>query len=613
MIEPPQNLAKFYVQRARLSGPDRAILYRGESGWESMSYSEWIDRARAVAQGLHAMGLEPGTPVMMLGRPTLEFMIVSWAVALVGGVLVPIHPTSPARDVEEAIALVKPGFLFLADPSLFARLRDSVSPLAGRTALLCGECIVSDARSGSRPYLRLEDVVTSREELVSLEQLEAHGQVSPVDIERLTDGQDGDAPAMIIFTAGTVGDQKGVVLSHSNLLFQARTLSFLLPLSQEDAQLLFLPLSHILGVISYLSSVASGTPLALGGGMRSLLEDLRDVGPTFMVGVPRVYEKIVEKLDSFTAEFSTIWWEVFRRGIEAGRKVQEAVSEGRKPDLASRAQLQLARRTVFQRCREMFGGRMRFLVSGGAPLPEDVAHTIMAFGIPVLDGFGLTETSGATHLNRLDSVGIGTVGPALPMVQTRISPDGEILVKGPGLMQGYLDDPEATRSVVDDQGWLHTGDLGELDGKGRLCITGRRKNIIVTATGKNILPTKIEAELHTIPLVSHCLVAGDGRPFLCAVFTVGASNLAEWAAQRSILYDNVEKLRTDVRLYREIETQLEKVNGRLAPHERVRKFAILDSDFSQAAGELTHDFKLRRRVVFERYGHVIEMLYKERF
>ena len=186
-------------------------------------------------------------------------------------------------------------------------------------------------------------------------------------------------------------------------------------------------------------------------------------------------------------------------------------------------------------------------------------------------------------------------------------------MKGPGLMTGYLDDPEATSRVIDEQGWLHTGDLGELDEKGRLRITGRRKNLIVTATGKNILPTKIEAELHSIPLVSRGLVTGDGRPFLAALITVGASSLAEWAAQKSILFDNVEKLRTDVRLYKEIETQLDTVNKGLAPHERIRKFAILDSDFSQAAGELTHDFKLRRKVIFERYGHVIDMLYKERF
>jgi len=612
----PDNLASFFLDRARSSRDDKAILYRQDGGWTSVTYGEWAGRAMDVASGLHAAGVEPGTAVVVMARTSYQWLLISWAVAFVGGVLVPVHYTLSEADFEDVLDKVHPSFLFLGDPGLLARLGGLLSPMDGKVALIETECIVSEPRSGTRPFLRLEDVVSNREQVVSLEQVIGFGRASRIDVDvaTLADCRGPDSAALVIYTAGTLGEQKAVVLSQASLLFQARTLASELPLTPNDVQLLFLPLSHILGVISYLTSVGAGAPFALGGGMRSLLEDLKDVKPTFMVGVPRVYEKIVEKLNSVTEEFSTWWWEAYSRGIKAGRKVQEARAEGRRPDLASRIQLDLARRSVFQRCREMFGGRMRFLVSGGAALSEELVSTVTAYGIPLLDGFGLTETSGATHMNRpASAVQSGTVGPPVPGVRTRIAEDGEILIKGAGLMSGYLDDPEATSCVIDEDGWLHTGDLGVIERDGCLRITGRKKNLIVTATGKNVVPSKIESALYSIPLISHAIVLGEGKSYLVALVTVSAGKLARWAAQNSILYDSVEKLRSDIRLYREVEAGIEKVNVRLAPYERVRRFAILDSDFSAESGELTFDFKVRRSVVIDKYQDVIDLLYMERY
>jgi len=615
MSEAPRNLAGFLLERSRLSSQDAAILHRVDGGWKTISYGQLESRAMDVARGLFSMGVEAGTPVMVMARTTEQWLLVAWASAILGAVLVPVHYTLSEADFKDMAGRVRPGFLFLGDPGLLVRMRNSVKSISCPIGIMETRCVLGDAPSGARPYLRMEDVVSNREEAVSLAQIESLGadvrQKSRV--EELGLSRPGDAPALVIFTAGTLGEQKGAVLTHDNVLYQARTLSFLLPVGRDDVQLVFLPFSHILGIIAFLTSVAAGAPMALGGGMRSLLEDLRDVRPTFMVGVPRVYEKIVEKLKAGTSDYSIVWWEVYRRGIKAGQDVIEGRPRGRLFDMAAKLQLDLARRTVFQRCREIFGGRMRFLISGGAPLPVEVAHTVNAFGIPLLDGFGLTEASGATHLNRPEGPRVGTVGAPLPMVQTRIAEDGEVLLRGPGIMAGYLNDRDATMAAVDQDGWLHTGDLGALDPDGYLKITGRKKNIIVTSSGKNILPSKIESLLATIPLVSHAFVQGDGKPFLVALVTVSPSRLEEWAARKSIPAEATEKLRSDIRLYKDIEGEVERVNQQLAPYERIRKFAILDADFSTETGELTHDFKVRRRIVADKYRDVMQTLYKERF
>jgi long-chain acyl-CoA synthetase len=615
MTEAARNLALFYLERAGQSIRDTAVLYRREGGWNSLTWGEWSRKSMLVAHALRHMGVKPGDAVMVSAPTSHQFLWVAWGVAYAGAVLVPTHPGLPEQEFEEILGSVRPSFLFLGNPALLQRLRPVLSRYDGRVGVIATECIVGEAEAGNRPFLRLEEVVSDRDEAISLPRLLSLGEELGGDRLGLPEGVEGlsgDSPAMVIHTAGTLGEQKGVVLSHSALLYQARTLAFVLPLGAEDVQLLFLPLSHILGVIAFLTSVASGSAMAMGGGMRSLLEDLRDVRPTFMVGVPRVYEKVVEKMRAVVSDFSTVSSELYRRGLAAARAVSEAGDEGRRPDLAARVQLELARRTVFPRCREMFGGRVRFLVSGGAPLSHEVVQSMHAFGIPLLDGFGLTETAGATHINRLDHCRVGTVGQPLPLVQTRIDSDGEVLLRGPGLMLGYLDDREATRCAVDDAGWLHTGDLGAIDADGALRITGRKKNIIVTAGGRNVIPAKIEHALHEIPQVSHAIVIGDQRPYLSALLTVSTRRLADWAASQSILYDNLERLRSDVRLYRDVEKSLERINARLAPHERVRRFAILDSDFSVESGELTHDFKVRRRVVLERYREVLELLYSER-
>lgn len=616
MYGTPNNLAAFYLNRAQEFGNRSAMLYRsgGERNWQTLSYAAWCRQAQQIGEGLTAMDVAPGDTVVMVASSSKDALVFSWAVAFAGCVLVPVHPTTPPEEFAGILDAVKARFVCLQDPALLEQYRAQVTPLFPRVAVMASECVVTDPPPGRRPLLRHDDVVPEKGRVSTLEQLASLGKNIGCDDKNYEDVAGLDMPAMIIHTAGTQGEQRGVMLSHRNLLYQARTLSFLLPVSREDTQLVFLPMTHILGVIAVLSSVAVGVQMALGSGMRSLLEDLQDVRPTYMVGVPRVFEKTVEKIDAISADFSLLWKQTYSQGVEAAKEELRARRTGQAISFRTRMTLEVARRTVFQRCRELFGGRMRFMVSGGAPLAPNVGHTIIAFGIPVLDGFGLTETSGATHMNRLESLRVGTVGLPLPMVDTRIAPDGEILVRGPGVMMGYLGAPDATREVLEDDGWLRTGDLGYVDPEGFLFITGRKKSIIVTATGKNVVPARVETGIESaVPLISHCVVAGDDRSFLVALIALNKERVMQWGADNGLEGLAFEELRADAGLYRELEQAINETCRQFPPHERVRKFALLDAEFTVDSGELTRDLKLRRVAVLQRYKDVVDLLYKERY
>lgn len=614
MAELARNLATFFEGCVERSPDSTALHWKDGERWRQVAYGTLGDRARSVARGLVAGGIRPGDRILLASGTCLEWLVATWGSALAGGVVVPVSPLTPLEEMGHICQTTQPGFLFAEDPEVVQRFDSVWVPLKKRVAVFRKDCSVRDSSTGGGSHLRMEDLAQGKGRVLDMEQLARQGAFHRGRGGELLPGlsAEGNDVALVVHTPGTDGRPKGVMLSHAALLYSVRTLAYVLPVGPADLQLLFLPISHVLGLVSLLASHASGTPVALGSGVRSLLEDLRDIRPTYMVGVPRIYEKIVEKIDSVAADFTVVWREVYKRGIAAGKRECRLREAGGKVELGLRVQLDLARRTVFQRFRELFGGRMRFVISGGAPLSEEVGTTLEALGIPVLEGFGLTETSGATHLNRLDSRRVGTVGPALPMVETRIAPDGEILIKTPGLMSGYLEDAEGTSAALDDSGWLHTGDLGAVGPEGLLRITGRKKNLIVTATGENVVPSRLEAALEAIPLVSRCVVVGDLHSYLVALVTLNDRGVDRWALERGLEERSKKELRSNPDLYQEIERGIDRVNQRFAPHERVRRFAILDTDFSREDGELTDDLKVRRGVILARYRRLVDMLYEDK-
>ncbi len=607
------HLATFLARRAHKSPDDVALRFKRGSEWESLSFRGWHQSSLALANSLQSMGVRKGDRILVVCSTRPEWAVLAWAAAWCRAVIVTLNSSALQTEIAAAVEATAPTIVMVEDPAVLSRAMDAISHLKGRIVFFDAECVTATSGAGT-PFIRIDDLGLDRN---WLRPFHALTQSAPsLELERsFTENIDDAAQhdtAAIFFTPGTL-QAKGVMLSHSALVYQAGTLSYVLPLSPDDTQLLFLPFSHALGVVSLLSAVAAGVPVALGGGPRSLLEDMQAIRPTTLVAVPRVYQKMAERLSVMIEELPLVWREVVKAGIKAGKAIQESAQAGEKPDLLTKLPFDIAKGTLFPQFKELFGGRMRFMVSSAAPLPAEVGKTIGALGIPVLEAYGLTEAGGATHINRLGSQRMGTVGQPLPLVETRIMPDGEILVRSPGVMQGYLNDTQATKETMQD-GWLLTGDLGSMSPDGYLTITGRKKAIIVTAAGKGVSPQRVESMLlEGLPLAAHALVEGEGRSHLVALLVLDPASLAAWANERELTSNSLKELARSHDLYKEMERGLAAVNERLAPHERVRAFAILDRELDVESGELTQDFKVRRHIVLQRHKQMIETLFKERY
>lgn len=608
------HLATF-LHRRTLQTPDAvALRYKRGGEWAHLTFDGWRHTSLSVAQALAEFGIGAGDRILLVSSTRSEWAVLAWAAAWRRSVLVPVASMTPQDEILLVLEATTPKAVFVEDPAALQRLWPALEPLKGRIFCLDTECVLPEPLPGASPYLRLEQLKLDRDAVRPFQALTS-SSVDAAELEaeflgELTEGVDGETAA-IFFTPGTL-KPKGVMLSHASLVYQARTLAYVLPIGASDTLLLFLPLSHALGAVSLFASVAAGAPVALSGGVRTLLEDLQAAKPTVLVAVPRVYEKMTERVQTMVAELPLVWREVVRWGLKAGREQQRATQGGEEPDLLDRVQLDLAKKTVFPQFRDLFGGRMRFMISSAAPLSRDVAYTLGALGIPLLEAYGLTEAGGATHINRPDSLRVGTVGQPLPMVETKILADGEIAVRSPSLMQGYWKEAKATQETLVD-GWLHTSDLGTMSPDGFLTLTGRKKNIILSASGKGISPQKIENLIREIPLVAHAVVEGEGRSHLVAILTLKPSAVAEWATEHGMSGLAMKDLARSQELYRDLERGVNKINGRLAPHERVRAFAVLDKEFALETGELTSDFKVKRGVVLQQHKDAIEMLYRERF
>lgn len=614
MSVPVTHLAAFLHRRA-LKSPDAvALRFRRGNEWESLSFDGWRLASLSLARSLREMGVRPGDRVLVICATRHEWAILAWATAWCRAVLVTVHPQAPLEEIRNVVETTQPRVAFLENPSVVQRAWPTLESQRGRICTFESDCVLADPPAGGAPYLRLQDLHLARDAVRLFQSLIQQGHSATEEegsfLDEISDCS-GSETAAVFFTPGTL-KPKGVMLSHSALVYQANTLSYVLPISAADTLLLFLPFSHAMGVVSLLAAVAAGASVALGGGVRTLLEDLQSVKPTALVAVPRVYEKMADRLETMVEELPLVWREVVRWGIKAGREQQRSSQGGEQVEFLSKVQLDLAKRTIFPQFRDLFGGRMRFMISSAAPLRPEVALTLGALGLPVLEAYGLTEAGGATHINRLDAQRAGTVGQPLPMVETRIQPDGEIALRSPSLMQGYVHDQQATDETL-VEGWLHTGDLGTMSPDGYLSITGRKKNVILSASGKGISPLKVESLLAEIPLVANAVVEGEGRAHLVALLTLKPSVAAHWASEHGVSGTSLKELARSQELYRELERSVNRVNERLAPHERVRAFAVLDREFSVESGELTNDFKVRRPVVLQQHRDVIEMLYRERF
>ncbi|MGV9374981.1 AMP-dependent synthetase/ligase [Nonomuraea sp. NPDC003707] len=549
--------------------PGAVIMRRKtDSGWPVVTASEFRDQVVEVAKGLIAAGISHGDRVALMSRTRYEWTLVDYAIWTVGAVTVPIYETSSVEQVR---------------------------------------WILTDSEAKAVFVELDEHEETAREAAPELKQvwrvdgaLEA-GDVSDAEVDRRRE-QVGIADlATVVYTSGTTGRPKGCRITHDNLLFTARNVlrGPLEPLfaTKDPAALLFLPLAHILARIIQVVLIEAGAVIAHTPNMKNVAPDLQDFKPTFLLGVPRVFEKVYNGAEQ--KAISGGKGKIFASAVDVAMASSRASAAG--APLGLRLKHLLFDRLVYTKLRAATGGRLSAAVSGGGALGERLGHFFKGVGIEVFEGYGLTETTGPCTVNMPYGNKIGTVGKPLPGVSLRIGDDGEILAKGRNVFPGYWKNDEATAEVIDAEGWFHTGDIGELDADGYLRITGRKKEILVTAAGKNVAPGPLEDALRAHPLVSQAMIVGDGRPFVAAMITLDPEALPDGAS--------ATELRTDPAVLAQVQEAVDRANLLVSKAEQIKKFTILDRDITEDSGHLTPTLKVKRNLVMRDFAKEIDGLY----
>ncbi len=554
-----------------------AARFHDGSGWSELRYSQIAEQARRLARGLIRLGVEPGDRVAILSDTRVEWTLADLAALFAGAVVVPVYQTNSAGECEHVLADSGARVVFCEDDAQV----EKIAPLLGRLPQLEHVITFGVRRS---PAIELEDLAR------------AGGAVPDGELDARADAVRPDDPCTIVYTSGTTGAPKGCVLTHANVRSNIDMIERRIRFdAEENVIYLWLPLAHVLARIVQLLALDQGATLAYWRRDTALLlDDVAELQPTHLPSVPRVFEKIYAAATA-GASNSRPRRMLLDWAIGVGRRAQAARERARPLGVGLAAQHRLADRLVLRRIRRVFGDRLQFAVTGAAPVDPDILRFFHAAGVYVLEGYGMTETTAVAAVNTIDELRFGTVGRPLPGCSVRIAPDGELLVKGPHVFSGYHDAPDATAEVIDDDGWLATGDLARQDDDGYLTITGRKKDLIITSSGKNVTPASIENALQQQRWISHAVVYGDRRPYLTALIALEPDAPA-----------------SDPRIREEIQRSVDEVNARFAAIEQVKRFALLDRDLSEEAGELTPTAKVKRQVVYERHRDRLDALYGER-
>ena len=568
---------------------------------EELSSQEFFDRVRDFSLGLGVLGVEHGDRVAIVSDPRPEWVVSDFAILTGGYVSVPIYPTLPAAQMRYILADSSVRVAVVADDVQAEKVISVWAELPNLLAVVVMDSDVHNQQTekGILGFDAVQD--RGHERLITGDGV---GRI----YKEYAKGIQSDALATIIYTSGTTGEPKGVMLSHGNVMSNINDVDAVVKFDSEDEALSFLPLSHAFERTAVMLFLYKGLTVTFAESLDTIARDLQRVKPTVMTGVPRVFEKLYAKIHATVAEAPPLRQRLFHWAIGVGKATAQAQLARRKAPWFTTVQEPLADRLVLSKVRQRLGGRIRFLISGSAPLSVEVAEFLFAVGIPVLEGYGLTETAPVLTVNPEGRQKLGTVGTAIPQVTLRIADDGEILARGPNITSGYYRKQSETDEAIQN-GWFHTGDIGFLDEEGYLTITDRKKELIVTAGGKNIAPNPIEASLKRSPLISEAMLVGDRRPYIVALLLpdldalevrVPAVGTEGTAIAELVKLPHVEQLFGDV---------VEAVNEQLPRHEQVKRWAILPAEFSIATGELTPTLKLKRRVVVERWSSVIDQLY----
>ncbi|ETT28840.1 long-chain fatty-acid--CoA ligase [Rhodococcus aetherivorans] len=590
------SVARLFLDRVAASPGTEAFRFPKDDGWESVTWQQVGDRVRLLTAGLIALGVEPEDRIALASSTRYEWVIVDLAVMCAGAATTTVYPTTKAPDV---------GFIVSNSGSrvVVAEDRTQVDKLVEQRAQLphVQQVVVIDGPGDGDWVITLADLEERGRQLIAESPNVVEDRVREIRPEHL---------ATLIYTSGTTGKPKGVRLPHSAWTYTAAAVDALGILGPDDLQYLWLPLSHVFGKVLLSLPLQVGMPTAIDGRVEKIVENLAVVRPTFMGAAPRVFEKAHARIEAMMEEEGGAKKKIFDWAVGVGTRVSKAKQEGRNPSLLDRLQYKVADKLVFSKIRERFGGRLRFFVSGSAPLDREVAQWFDAVGIIVLEGYGLSETSAATFLNRPLAYRFGTVGWPFPETEVKIAEDGEILIKGPGVMSGYHDRPDADAEAFEDDGWFHTGDIGEVDSDGFLRITDRKKDMFKTSQGKYVAPSAIAATFKGLcPYASEIIVHGEGRPYCVALVGLDPEAIHEWAQKNGMGDRSFAEIARDEKTRELIAGYIDQLNEQLNRWEEVKKFTIIDRELSVEAGDLTPSMKLRRKIVIDNFSDRLTGLY----
>ena len=576
---------------------DRVMMNSKVDGaWKAITWNQFYSNARNLGLGLISLGIQPGDRVAIFSANSPRWQMADVAVLSIGGADVPLYATITGRQAEYIISDSGSRVIFVGTEDHMNRVLE-----------------VKDNLPELRKIVTMDDTRSDDPEVITFDELTkiGEGYSQPDEFDRRLEAVEPDDLCSIVYTSGTTGNPKGVMLLHDNFLSNIRTASSLITVDDTDVCLSFLPLSHVLERMSgYYTSVFNGVTIFHAQSIDTLVDDLADVRPHWMVSVPRLYEKVHAGVLANIESEPPFKQKVFRWAVGVGGEVSELTLTHKPIPFGLNLKYKIANKLVFSKIYEKMGGRLRFFVSGGAPLAKEIAEFFHAMGILILEGYGLTETSPILTCNLPEAVRFGTVGRTIPDVEVKIADDGEVLAKGPNIMKGYWDRPEET-AVALEGGWFHTGDIGNFDDDGYLHITDRKKDLIVTASGKNIAPQNIENTLKLNKYIEQVCVIGDKRKYLSALIVPSYEELEVWAGKEGISFDDRTELLVNEqvdKLYRDILAQALVEFDR---HERIVKFTLLPEEMTEASGLLTPTLKVKRKLVTERYGEDIQKMYRE--
>lgn len=575
--------------------PDNvAYRYKSAGAWKGVTWRELAGTCKKISKSLMVLGVKKGDRVNILSQTRLEWVQCDFGIVSCGAVAVGIYPTNLTPDCAYIINHCDAEVIFVENQDQLNKIQQARKD----TPKLRQIIIFDGGGSEDGSVLSFADFLRQGESLPDAEYEARARSVQPDDL------------ASLVYTSGTTGVPKGVMITNENLLFVSDSAAQCLYLDPAFETLLFLPLAHVFARLVIYFCLNKGITIAFAESIEKVAENLKEVRPHFICSVPRIFEKIYTKITAGVQDASGIKEKLFNWALGVGYQVSRRQQSRQPIPGGLKFKHNLANKLVLHKIQEAFGGRLVWAVSGSAPLNKSIAEFFHACGVLILEGIGMTENSSFTNVNRYDHNKFGTVGPVGPGLEMKLAPDGEVLYRGKGNMKGYFKNPEATAETIDKEGWLYTGDIGEIDADGFLKITDRKKELIITSGGKNIAPQRLERILRTSRFISQAMAYGDRKKYVTALVTLNREQVEPWAKEHGIAFNGFDELSNHPQIKALIEAEVQTKNAELASFESVKKVTILPQDFSIAAGELTPTLKLKRKVVTDKYRQLIEQMYE---